>query len=269
MIKLFVSDIDGTIFDHTVGVPSENIDALLKLQEKGVKIALASGRAIPAMMHIAQKIKLEEFGGYIIASNGAVVYDLAKEEYIHQALIPVKTLKEMYTFSMENKLFFSCVQGDVLYYSYFNQAVEHEKYHGNFIIKHIKHVDDLISDSSKCSINIELEGDTSKMDEFTKQFQTSVSIERLMPWYMDVQSLGQSKRLGLEKLCNELSIELDEVAAIGDGTNDKTMLESVGISASLLHSNDSILSIVDHIMPSAKDAGVAHFAKLILKQNAL
>ena len=38
MIKLFVSDIDGTLFDHTVGVPTENVDALLKLQEKDVKI---------------------------------------------------------------------------------------------------------------------------------------------------------------------------------------------------------------------------------------
>ena len=37
----------------------------------------------------------------------------------------------------------------------------------------------------------------------------------------------------------------------------------------LENSNELILSIVDHIMPSAKDAGVAHFAKLILKQNAL
>jgi hydroxymethylpyrimidine pyrophosphatase-like HAD family hydrolase len=86
---------------------------------------------------------------------------------------------------------------------------------------------------------------------------------------MDVQTKGQSKLLGLTKLCDYLHIELSEVAAIGDGTNDKSMLEAVGQSASLKGSNEEVLAIAKHIMPSAKDAGVAHFAKFILKENAL
>jgi len=269
MIKLFVSDIDGTIFDHTVGIPRENIEALLTLQKKGVKLVLASGRAVPAMMEIAEQLELKANNGYIIASNGAEVYDLAKDEFIHQVRIPVETTREIYQFAIENNLYFSCVQNDVLFYSYYDQAIEHEKYHGNFKINHIKHVNDILFDSSKCSLNIAQDGNVKAMDRFVKRFESIVSVERLLPWYMDVQSKEQSKRLGLEKLCEKLSIDLDDVAAIGDGTNDKSMLEIVGISASLEMSHESILSIVDHIMPSAKDAGVAHFAELILKNNAL
>jgi Cof subfamily protein (haloacid dehalogenase superfamily) len=269
MIKLFVSDIDGTIFDHTVGVPRENIEALLKLQKKGVKLVLASGRAVPAMMGIANQLNLKSNSGYIIASNGAEVYDLAKDEYIHQVLISKELTREIYQFSIENNLYFSCVQKDVLFYSYYDQAIEHEKYHGDFKIKHIKHSNDIKLDSSKCSVNIEIDGNLSAMDDFIKRFESKVSVERLLPWYMDIQSKEQSKRLGLEKLCERLSIDLKDVAAIGDGTNDKSMLEIVGISASLEQSHESILSIVDHIMPSAKDAGVAHFVELILKNNAL
>lgn len=269
MIKLFVSDIDGTLFDHTVGIPVENIEALIKLQEKDVKIVLASGRAIPAMMHIADQIQLKENKGYIIASNGAEVLDLFKGEFIHQALIPLNILKDIYLFCMKNNLYFSCVQDDILYYSYYDQAIEHEKYHGNFKIRQINHIDDIKQDSPKCSINIAIDSNASNMDAFEKTFKSVVSIERLMPWYMDVQAIGQSKKLGLEKLCHALSIDLDDVAAIGDGVNDKTMLESVGVSASLKNANQLIQECVDHVMPSAKDAGVAHFAHLILKQNAL
>lgn len=268
MIKLFVSDIDGTLFDHTVGVPTENVDALLKLQEKDVKIVLASGRAIPAMMEIADKIRLKENKGYIISSNGAEVFDLFKGEFIHQALIPLDILKNIYSFCMKNHLYFSCVQDDVLYYSFYDQAIEHEKYHGNFKIKQINDINDIKKDSPKCSINISINSDSSGMDKFEKEFNSYVSIERLMPWYMDVQAMGQSKKLGLEKLCHTLSIHMDEVAAIGDGINDITMLESVGLSASLKNANHMIQSSVDHVMPSAKDAGVAHFAHYILKQNA-
>jgi HAD superfamily hydrolase (TIGR01484 family) len=154
MIKLFVSDIDGTIFDHTTGVPKENIEQIKKLQAQGVKIVLASGRAIPAMMEIADQLQLKENGGYIIASNGAEVIELKNGHFIHQAKMPLKDVKEIYHFAIKHNLYFSCVQDDVLYYSYFDQAIEHEKYHGNFKIKWISHVDDLILDSSKCSLNI-------------------------------------------------------------------------------------------------------------------
>jgi HAD superfamily hydrolase (TIGR01484 family) len=100
MIKLFVSDIDGTILDHTVGVPRENIEALLTLQKKGVKLVLASGRAVPAMMVIANQLELKANKGYIIASNGAEVYDLANDEFIHQALIPLEITREIYQFAI-------------------------------------------------------------------------------------------------------------------------------------------------------------------------
>jgi len=269
MIKLFVSDIDGTIFDHTTGVPKENIEQIKKLQAQGVKIVLASGRAIPAMMEIADQLQLKENGGYIIASNGAEVLDLKNGSFIHQAKMPLEDVKEIYHFAIKHNLYFSCVQDDVLYYSYFDQAIEHEKYHGNFKIKWISHVDDLILDSSKCSLNIPIDEKINGMDSFVQEFESKLSIERLLPWYMDVQTKGQSKLLGLTKLCDYLRIDLSEVAAIGDGSNDKSMLEAVGQSASLMGSNEEVLAIVKHIMPSAKDAGVAHFAKLILKENAL
>lgn len=269
MIKLFVSDIDGTIFDHTTGVPKENIEQIKKLQAQGIKIVLASGRAIPAMMEIADQLKLKENGGYIIASNGAEVLDLSTGDFYHQAKLPLKDVKEIYHFAIKHNLYFSCVQDDILYYSYYDQAIEHEKYHGNFKIKWISHVDDLHLESSKCSLNIPVDAKINGMDAFVREFESRLSIERLLPWYMDVQTKGQSKLLGLTKLCEQLNIQLTEVAAIGDGSNDLSMLEAVGISASLKESNEEVLAIVDHIMPSARDAGVAHFAKLILKENAL
>jgi len=269
MIKLFVSDIDGTIFDHTTGVPKENIEQIMKLQAQGVKVVLASGRAIPAMMEIANQLKLTENGGYIISSNGAEVLELKNGNFIHQAKMSLKDIKEIYHFAIKHNLYFSCAQDDVLYYSYFDQAIEHEKYHGNFKIKWISHENDLVLDSSKCSLNIPIDAKTTGMEAFVREFESKHSIERLLPWYMDVQSKGQSKLLGLTKLCEYLNIQLEDVAAIGDGSNDKTMLEAVGFSASLKGSNEDILAIVDHIMPSATDAGVAHFAKLILKENAL
>ena len=262
MIKLFVSDIDGTIFDHTVGVPTENVEALLRLQANQVKMVLASGRAIPAMVEIAEMIQLKEHKGYLIASNGAEVYDCEKGVFIHQALVPVNILRDMYQFCLENELFFSCVQGDVLYYSFYDQAVEHEKYHGKFQIEKINRAEDIKLDSLKCSVNINMDADPKNMDAFEKKFKPYVSIERLSSFYMDVQSIGQCKRLGLERLCKYLNIGMHEVAAIlnwdnvcdWDGFYDEDGNEISGIwnDFEIVEENTDYFSLYD----SYEDMGV-------------
>ena len=45
MIKLIVSDVDGTLVeDGSGGVNPELFDVILKLREKGIQFAIASGR---------------------------------------------------------------------------------------------------------------------------------------------------------------------------------------------------------------------------------
>jgi len=89
-------------------------------------------------------------------------------------------------------------------------------------------------------------------------------MEWIMPWYMDCASLGQSKLNGVKILANELGFSMDEVAAIGDGENDRSMLEGVGLSATLENAHVSIQALVDHVVPHVKEAGVARFAQMIM-----
>lgn len=99
---------------------------------------------------------------------------------------------------------------------------------------------------------------------FAEHFKGKIALEWIMPWYMDCASLGQSKLNGVKILADELGLTMDEIAAIGDGENDRSMLEGVGLSATLENAHASIQAIVKHVVPPVKEAGVARFAQIVL-----
>ena len=69
MIKLIVSDVDGTLVpDGTPLVPEELFDVILKLRERGIQFAIASGRPWASVESTFEPVKKKIF---YIANNGA------------------------------------------------------------------------------------------------------------------------------------------------------------------------------------------------------
>ena len=264
MIKMFVCDIDGTLFEPSVGVPEANIHQLLELQRQGIRLVLASGRSYGAMIEIAKRLQMDQYDGYLIAGNGAEVLSLKTNRYLHKAHLSVDELHEIVAVSQSLDLHFSCIQDDVLVYTHYDLAIEHEEEHGGLKTRPLLDVFEIQTSSPKCSLNIELEDDPARMALFAEHFKGKIALEWIMPWYMDCASLGQSKLNGVKILADELGLTMDEIAAIGDGENDRSMLEGVGLSATLENAHASIQAITDHVVPHVKEAGVACFAQIEL-----
>ncbi|MDD3393180.1 MAG: HAD family phosphatase [Clostridia bacterium] len=76
MIKLIVSDMDGTLLDDKKSIDKDIYQLLPKLQEKGIRFVVASGRQYPSLKkHFHEHIK----DVVVIAENGAFVVDNGKE----------------------------------------------------------------------------------------------------------------------------------------------------------------------------------------------
>ena len=111
MIKAFITDVDGTLYDHdTMSIPQANIDAIRLLQEKGVKIVIATARTHASSLSIIEALQMKKYGGYLIDSNGASIYDLASDKLIYQKPIPMAWIQELYDYSLKNELHFTAEQ---------------------------------------------------------------------------------------------------------------------------------------------------------------
>ncbi|MEG0290412.1 MAG: HAD hydrolase family protein, partial [Erysipelotrichaceae bacterium] len=60
-IKLIAMDMDGTLLNHEDHITKDTLDALMKAQEKGIILALASGRSYGRLMDYANLLKLSEY----------------------------------------------------------------------------------------------------------------------------------------------------------------------------------------------------------------
>ena len=72
-IKMIVCDMDGTLLNSDGEISKKTRNILLKLQEKGIKVVLASGRGYFRLIKYAKELKLDEFEGYLIDENGTSI----------------------------------------------------------------------------------------------------------------------------------------------------------------------------------------------------
>ena len=71
MIKLVAIDLDGTLFDKKKNVSNENIKAIKKCKENGIKIVIATGRPISGVLPLLEELDLTSDDYYVLTYNGA------------------------------------------------------------------------------------------------------------------------------------------------------------------------------------------------------
>ncbi|MDE6634143.1 MAG: HAD-IIB family hydrolase, partial [Bacteroidaceae bacterium] len=73
--KLIVLDVDGTMLNSNREVTKRTVQTLRRVQQMGIKVALASGRPTYGILPLARQIDLDVYEGYIISYNGAQVME--------------------------------------------------------------------------------------------------------------------------------------------------------------------------------------------------
>ena len=91
MIKLIVSDMDGTLLKHNGGISKENIEAILYAKEKGADFAIATGRDYSSISKIMNAHGLSCMS---ILGNGAQ-FASKEGEVLSSAYFPKKQFKEV------------------------------------------------------------------------------------------------------------------------------------------------------------------------------
>jgi len=81
MIKLFLSDIDGTLLRGSTGVHPDVTEAIRRFIKEGGKFGLCTGRALPALLPI---INMLPVNAPCIACGGSIVYDPAIKKIIYE-----------------------------------------------------------------------------------------------------------------------------------------------------------------------------------------
>ena len=111
MIKLFVTDIDGTLLVPGKNISAKNIEAVHKMIAAGVKVVIATGRMHSAALPVAAQLGVAV---PIISYNGALIKSSAGE-VLHEQYIDKAKVLALINFFEERGWHLQSYSGDVLY----------------------------------------------------------------------------------------------------------------------------------------------------------
>lgn len=268
--KLLVLDVDGTLLNDEREISKRTLAAMLKVQQMGVRIVLASGRPTYGLMPLAKTLELGNYGGFVLSYNGCQIIKAQNGEILFERRINPEMLPYLEKKARKNGFAIFTYHDDTL----ITDSPDNEYIKNEALLNNLKIIREdefstaidfapckcmLVSDKEKALIGLE--------QHWEKRLAGTLDAFRSEPYFLEVVPCGVNKANTLGALLEHLGVTREEVIAVGDGVCDVTMLQLAGMGVAMGHSQDSVKVCADYVTASNEEDGVAlAVEKLILAE---
>ncbi|MFA9556910.1 Cof-type HAD-IIB family hydrolase [Evansella sp. AB-rgal1] len=256
--KMIVLDMDDTLLlgDNTIGSHTKN--ALMKAQEMGVKVVLASGRPVKGMKKYAEELQLDHFGSYIMSYNGAKIINCRTKEELFSSMLQPKTVHHLYELSKRENVWLHTFIDDRIITEENNKYTSIESELNNLPIEEVNNLVETITIPVVKVLMCEHPDKLVVVEEkLKKELGDELSIFRSKPYFLEFIEHGVTKGSSLAKLLKETGMSPQEVIAVGDSYNDATMIELAGLGVAMGNAPDDIKQKADYVTDTFENEGVA------------
>lgn len=290
MIKLLVSDMDGTLFNANQEISPLNLAAIKEADKLGVRFMIATGRSMDTIGPTVDKYKLN--CGFILM-NGAEVMNEERNiintinidndiipkltnvlegmgyipEYITNQGAQICGSKERMELNMGYRMM--CL--DRTHTLKLEQAVEmgKESIFMNTLTRNDT-IEDIISKQLEVRKIIVFSPDSEKNAknrlELIKLFP-KLSILSSYPENIEINAKFAQKGYGIMKAIEKMGISKNEVAVFGDGLNDLSMFELFQNCFAPMNAEPQLKKMAKEVIPSNIEDGVGKKIFEILYKN--
>ncbi len=259
MVKLVAIDLDGTLFDSKKNISLDNINAIKKAKQMGVKVVIATGRPFCGVRPVLETLDLLSDSDYVICYNGAKVLNVGTQELIFSRNVDGKLAKDLYSFSILNNVNIHAFRD--------NEELitpKHNPY--TDVESRINKVPDHLFDFCKINdddsfLKVMLVDEKEKLDNIENtidpHFFEDYSMVRSSLIFLEFLNKETDKGLALEKLSAYLNIDMENVMAIGDAGNDLNMIIKAGYGVAMKNSFPYIKEAAKYQTDDNEHSGVA------------
>lgn len=279
-IKLIALDLDGTTLRSDKTISNKTKASIHKAHQQGAKVVIVSGRPATGIISYAKELNLNQ-DDYCICLNGTALFKL-KEFFVDDKLVfsenfnPVIKITSPYSFfypiyKLAHGLNlsthgFSATRSLLLEND--NPLSLSEAKFGNLPVK--------FCNFDTCPTDEEfykyvVVGDKFSLDKLRqkldKDMLANFDVARTGDTSLEFVSRKYNKGLMLQKLCELLHINKQEVMAFGDAENDLALLQSVGYGIAMDNAMDILKQYACYITKANDEDGVAFVLDQIFKDS--
>lgn len=267
--RIIALDLDGTLTNSEKKISEPTLKALLHIQEKGYKVVLASGRPTPGISKLAQKLKLADYGGYVLSYNGGKIIECSTNRILYQKILPGYIVPEVFAFAKANGVGLITYTSDcIITGTATDRYMETESRICGLPIKTVPDFEKYIDfDINKCLLTGEPDYLASVEVKLRELYGKSFNVYRSEPFFIEFMPHGIDKAHSLNLLLSEIGLTPEQLICCGDGWNDVSMIEFAGLGVAMANAQECVKSVANYITASNDEDGILHvIEKFILKK---
>lgn len=250
--RMLFMDLDGTLLDDHAQITPGNRQALNRALEWGHGVVITTGRPLKSAMDQARKLRLDKPGCYLIAYNGALIYDWERQEQIFARTLPIPTVLEIFDYVNARGFHLQTYDTwNVLVEPHCDDAIV-RKYCSR-IVMDFKVIGDVHTDLREEPVKVliiepeRLEEICRLQKDIEERFAGKVDTFFSNPTYLEVVPGGMSKGEAVKRLCGLLGIPIENAVAVGDAANDLSMIAAAGTGVAMANATEEVKAIANYV----------------------
>lgn len=259
---LVALDVDGTLVTYAGELSGDAREAVARVRGDGHHVVLATGRSVHATVPVAHELGITD--GWVVCSNGSVTVRLGADleggyEVVDQVTFDPGPAIRLLHAELPGALF----------------AVEEVgvgfRLSAPFPDGELSGVQSVVGMDDLCSVHVtrlvvRSPGQTSAEFHEVVHRMGLADVSYAIGWtaWMDIAPHGVTKASALEQLRRRLGVEPAATIAVGDGGNDREMLEWAARGVAMGHADVSVREVADEVTGTIEDDGVVALLQSLL-----
>jgi Cof subfamily protein (haloacid dehalogenase superfamily) len=257
-IRAVLADVDGTLVTKNKVLTPRAIEAIERLHARGVLFAITSGRPPRGMRMLVHPLAMR---GPMAAFNGGIIVQ-PDMSIVDERTIPADVTQEIIDVIAAQGLYVWIYRATEWYVTdacapHAQREATTVQFHPTVVPSYNSLLDRVVKIVGVCDDHEQVAMCEAVVQE---QFAGEVSAARSQPYYLDVTHPTANKGVVIERLSNYYNIPLEQIATLGDQSNDVLMFQRSGLSIAMGNASPAVRREATFVTASNEEEG---FAKAI------
>jgi Cof subfamily protein (haloacid dehalogenase superfamily) len=239
-----------------------DVAAVGELRSAGMTVIVCTGRPFPGALPWVERLGLE---GPIVCYQGAQVRELDGNALLDHG-IPHDVAMDVVRFARDRKLHVQAYRDDELIVEHDREEAQIYARHAGMLVHVVRDLDEAMGATTPKLVIVALsEMLESLLPVARTAWKDKLNVATSTPEYLEFTSIESDKASALRFVCDRLGIKQDQVAAVGDGRNDATMIEWAGFGVAVEGSPPEVIAAADRTIPIPGHGGIPQLAEALLR----
>lgn len=286
--KLIIMDMDGTLLTSEGVISPRTYEALVKAEENGVRLVLASGRSWKTLQAFGEQLQMPKYDGYFIGVNGAAITETKTMTHHRIAQLQVDEIQEIFNFAKPYEVEIMGVLDSTIYdyvpdslreikrqYRIENNIADDVPWTGGTFklivdqrkgyseIYDIKEAHEIPVPVNKMTLCHTKEGLEEIYPALLESLGHKYNFTRTSPSWIEIAPKQVSKGNAIRMLQEQLNITPEETYIFGDGENDLSMF-TCGIAVAMGNAMDLVKEKANRVTLDNNSDGIAAVVETLI-----